>query len=90
MRSTCLGLLLVGFIVHASEAQAQSSVTLYGTLDEAAVYFNNAGHGSVVQMQGGDLDANRWGLKGQEDLGGGLKAIFTLENGFEVNTGQLT
>jgi hypothetical protein len=47
--------------VLASEAEAQSSVTLYGTLDEAAVYFNDTGHGSVVQMQGGDLNANRWG-----------------------------
>jgi predicted porin len=60
----------------ASEAKAQSSITLYGTLDEAAVYFNNAGHGSLFQMQGGDLDANRWGLKGEEDLGNGIKAVF--------------
>ncbi|MGC6693430.1 porin, partial [Burkholderia pseudomallei] len=30
-----------------------------------------------------------WGLRGSEDLGGGLKAIFTLENGFDVNNGRL-
>lgn len=89
MTRNYLGILLVGSMMLASEAKAQSSITLYGTLDEAAVYFNNAGHGSLFQMQGGDLDANRWGLKGEEDLGNGIKAVFDLENGFEINSGTL-
>ncbi|MCG5074068.1 porin [Paraburkholderia tagetis] len=68
---------------------AQSSVTLYGTLDESIAYYNNVGNGSLVELQGADLAANKWGMKGGEDLGGGLKAIFTLENGFNINTGRL-
>jgi predicted porin len=74
----------------ASAAQAQSSVTLYGMIDEAVAYYNNVGHGSVVQLQGGDFTGNQWGLKGKEDLGGGFSAIFNLQNGFNLNTGQLS
>jgi predicted porin len=40
-------------------------------------------------MQGADLESNKWGLKGTEDLGSGLKAVFNLENGFDINTGAL-
>ena len=45
--------------------------------------------GSVVKLYQGNLQGSRWGLKGTEDLGGGLKAIFQLENGFDVNNGKL-
>jgi predicted porin len=79
----------MAMLVAASGARAQSSVTLYGTLDNALAYYNNVGHGSVLQLQGGNLDSNKWGLKGTEDLGGGLNAIFDLEDGFDINTGAL-
>jgi len=36
----------------------------------------------------GQVNGSRWGLRGSEDLGGGLKAIFTLENGFNIDTGK--
>jgi len=74
----------------ASAAQAQSSVTLYGMLDEAVAYYNNVGHASLVELQGGDYSGNQWGLQGKEDLGGGFRAIFKLENGFNLNTGTLS
>ncbi|RDU98189.1 porin [Trinickia dinghuensis] len=74
----------------ASLAQAQNSVTLYGELDDGIAYYNNVGQHSLVEMQGADLTANKWGLKGNEDLGGGNKAIFTLENGFNINNGKLS
>jgi predicted porin len=73
-----------------SSAHAQSSVTLYGELDEALVYYNNVGKASLLELQGADLTANQWGLKGTEDLGGGSAAIFNLENGFNLNTGKLS
>src|SRR6202051_2481541 len=73
----------------ASIAQAQSSVTLYGEIDNALAYYNNVGHASLVTMQGADLTTNQWGIKGKEDLGGGFQAIFNLENGFDINTGKL-
>jgi len=72
-------------------AHAQSSVTLYGLIDESVQYVNNATPkgGSLVQLFGGNLQGSRFGLKGTEDLGGGLKAIFQLENGFDINTGKM-
>lgn len=70
-------------------AAAQSSVTLYGTIDDGFGYTNNSGHGKTYAMQASYDYANEWGLKGVEDLGAGLKAIFTLENGFDLNNGTL-
>jgi predicted porin len=79
----------LAMLAAASTAQAQSTVTVYGTLDESVAYFNNVGPHSVVQLQGANLATNKWGLKGTEDLGGGLKTVFVLENGFDINTGAL-
>ncbi|MEX3982179.1 porin [Paraburkholderia sp. EG287A] len=85
--------ILTAALFCSSTAFAQSSVTLYGLIDAGVTYTNNvvtpAGHGSVVQFVSGSSQGSRWGLKGSEDLGGGLKAIFTLENGFDVGSGQL-
>ncbi|WP_049017806.1 porin, partial [Burkholderia multivorans] len=67
----------------------QSSVTLYGVIDEGLNYTNNVGTGHVYEMASGYAQGSRWGLKGNEELGGGLKAVFQLENGFDVNTGRL-
>lgn len=75
----------------AVNAHAQSSVTLYGIIDAGISYVNNAatstGHSSYTKFDDGVAQGSRWGVKGAEDLGGGLKAIFTLENGFNVGTG---
>ncbi|MBB2926345.1 porin [Paraburkholderia silvatlantica] len=79
----------------ASAANAQSSVTLYGLIDAGIAYTNNVqngapGHGSArVALASGNISGSRFGLRGSEDLGGGLHAIFVLENGFNVNNGTL-
>jgi predicted porin len=75
----------------AGAAQAQNSVTLYGVIDAGLSYVSNANAQGQHQFgtQNATLSGSRWGLKGQEDLGGGLKAIFQLENGFDPGTGQL-
>lgn len=73
----------------SAAAHAQSSVTLYGLIDVGIVYTNNAAGHSQYQMSSGNIQGSRWGLRGTEDLGGGLKALFVLENGFNVANGKL-
>jgi general bacterial porin, GBP family len=91
MKKNLMAVALLG--VLASAAHAQSSVTLYGLIDVGITYTNSqlTSHGghSNWQETSGAVDGSRWGLRGAEDLGGGLKAIFTLENGFNVNNGTL-
>jgi predicted porin len=78
----------------AGAAHAQSSVTLYGLIDAGITYnshVKNATGGSSSYWGYGDgvASGSRWGLRGTEDLGGDLKAIFVLENGFSSGTGAL-
>ncbi|WP_262054368.1 porin, partial [Burkholderia thailandensis] len=84
-------LALIGML--AVDAHAQSSVTLYGTLDAGIDYVSNqkgAGGGrSNWMMESGNVSTDRWGLRGAEDLGGGLSAVFDLENGFNIANGKL-
>ncbi|MDR5760594.1 porin [Caballeronia sp. LZ035] len=75
--------ILLGF--NAS-VQAQSSITLYGVVD-VDVDVSNQGHGTLVALQGGGMNSSEFGFKGIEDLGGGLKAVFDVENGFSATTG---
>ncbi|CAB3702100.1 Outer membrane porin protein [Paraburkholderia sediminicola] len=75
--------------IFSLPAFAQTSVTLYGVLDEGINYTNNVGRGHVYELASGYAQGSRWGLKGAEELGGGLKAIFQLENGFDVSSGRL-
>nr|WP_043037052.1 porin [Burkholderia thailandensis] len=78
-------------------AHAQSSVVLYGLIDTSITYASNQrthGAGSPgsggLAVTSGALNASRWGLRGREELGGGLSAIFALENGFSVSNGALS
>jgi GBP family porin len=70
-------------------AHAQSSVTLYGVIDTGLVYSNNQGGHSAWQETSAATENTVFGLKGSEDLGGGLHAIFKLENGFNLNNGSM-
>ena len=73
----------------SASAYAQSSVTLYGIVDEGITYTSNQKGHSNWQLQSGGASVSRWGFRGAEDLGGGLKAIFLLESGFDPSTGNL-
>ena len=79
--------------VFATAAHAQSSVTLYGLIDAGISYVNNSkpatGHDNLFKYDDGVAQGSRWGLRGTEDLGGGLKALFVLENGFNSGNGTL-
>ena len=76
--------------LFAGSAFAQSSVTLYGIVDQSVRYTTNsdAANHSQVQLTNGAVTNSRWGLKGSEALGNNLKAIFQLENGFDPDTGR--
>ena len=77
-----LSLACASAVVHA-----QSSITLYGLLDEGLTYVSNEAGKRFVGLVAGENFGNRWGLRGTEDLGGGYKAIFDLESDFDLNTG---
>lgn len=68
---------------------AQSSITLYGMLDAGIGYTSNINGQKRFSLDGGAAGSNKWGLKGDEDLGGGLKAVFKIENGFNIGTGGI-
>ena len=92
------GLTVATLVLFTGAAHAQSSVTLYGLIDAGVAYTSNVNTstaikagtnagGSEYQMISGLLSTSRWGVRGSEDLGGGLHAVFQLENGFTVNNG---
>src|ERR1700739_251822 len=91
MKRIALSTLSLALLGAASAAHAQSSVTLYGLIDESFQFVHNANpnNDNLYHLAQGNLQGSRWGLKGTEDLGAGLKAIFQLENGFDINTGRL-
>jgi len=103
MKKTALTLCLIGCGVSA--AHAQSNVTLYGIVDGGFNYINNVGvvqtagsagtpavyaNKTQIKQNSGGYSGSRWGLKGNEDLGGGNSAIFQLENGFNVASGAFS
>ncbi|WP_027817576.1 porin [Paraburkholderia bannensis] len=91
MKSRALTLAAFAAFGIAGAAHAQSSVTLYGVIDTSLTYVNHSAANKSLWALGnssnGNLAGTRWGVKGSEDLGGGLKAIFQLENGFNPSTG---
>jgi predicted porin len=87
MKKSLIALVVLSTLVGV--AHAQSSVTLYGVVDAGFLYNNNSNGQKLYATSAGNLQGDRWGLRGTEDLGGGLKAQFVLENGFSVYTGKL-
>ncbi|HXZ10364.1 MAG TPA: porin [Paraburkholderia sp.] len=89
--------LALAALALSTGAHAQSSVTLYGTVDAGLIYTNNQqtthadgstdGHANY-QLGGGNLVPSRWGLMGTEDIGGGTTVNFALENSFYIASGQ--
>ncbi|TDN63996.1 porin [Paraburkholderia sp. BL10I2N1] len=75
------------------DSHAQNSVTLYGVIDAGFPYVNKVasatGHGSVLKYGDGVSQGSRFGIRGAGDLGGALKALFVLENGFNSGDGTL-
>ncbi|UZG43833.1 porin [Caldimonas thermodepolymerans] len=83
MKKSLLALAVLG--AFAGAASAQSNVTLYGRVDLSIA--RNIGTDHWVMQNG---SGSRLGVRGAEDLGGGLKAIFNVEHRFEADSGTLT
>lgn len=86
MKKSLIALAITG--AFAVSAHAQSSVTLYGLIDTGLVYTNNQMGHSNWQLNSSSTQNTVFGLKGAEDLGGGLHAVFKLEQGFSLNNGS--
>lgn len=85
MKKSLLALAVLASI--AGVASAQSSVTIYGVVDAGISHESGGANGSITKVATGVQSGNRLGFKGTEDLGGGLKANFQLENGFNLDEG---
>jgi predicted porin len=73
----------------AGVASAQSGITIYGIADAGYVRESGGAGGVVSKLTSGVGSHSRIGFRGNEDLGGGLSALFTLETGFRIDTGEV-
>ena len=92
MKKTAFSLAAMAVLAAAAgAAQAQSNVTVYGLLDVGVDNTSNASasKGSLSRVSSGGMNTSRWGIRGNEDLGGGLKAVFNLEGGIQMDTGAM-
>jgi predicted porin len=76
----------------ATEARSERGVTLYGLIDTGLSYVTNVatsgGHASLFRYADGVAQGNRWGLRGRENVGDGVDAIFALESAFSTSGGM--
>lgn len=95
-------LIALAVLASSGAAMAQSSVTLYGVADafvgaqktttftkDPVTNVTTASSTRQGVVSSGGLNGSRWGLRGSEDLGGGLKAVFVLESGFSIDSGNV-
>lgn len=75
-------------LVASVAAQAQSAVNVYGNVDVSVGSFEDNLTNRITEVRSGQLTGSFIGFKGQEDLGGGLKAFFKLESTIGVDTGS--
>jgi len=86
LKRTLLSAALLALSAGAAQAQ---TVTLYGRVDAGFQYQTKTGANgdSKSEIANGGILPSIWGLRGSEDLGGGLKAVFNLESDFDSSTG---
>jgi len=80
-------LIALAVLAAAGTASAQSSVTMFGIVDAVIQRINNSGGASVTRMTQGAYNSSRFGVRGVEDLGGGMSASFWLEAGLNNDNG---
>ncbi len=83
----------VAVLAAMSGAAAAANVELYGIVDMAMSVANRTyvskSSDTTLALKSGQQNSSRWGIRGSEDIGGGLKVGFSLENGFNADTGTL-
>jgi predicted porin len=90
LQQLALGVALLPLAAAVPQALAQTAnVTLYGVVDVGVSHVQGVKGGSVTQLASGIMEGSRVGIRGTEDIGGGIKAIFTAEMRFEGDTGAL-
>ncbi|MEO7253908.1 MAG: porin [Casimicrobium sp.] len=87
--AAALAVLPLSLAVNQALAQT-ANVTLYGVVDAGVQHITGVKGGSVTQVASGIMEGSRWGLRGTEDMGNGMKATFVLESRFEADTGALS
>jgi len=87
MKKSLLALAVLG--AFAGAASAQTNVTIYGVADVGIERFDTSATSATWGLTSGIQSGSRLGFKGTEDLGGGLKANFALENGYNIDTGTM-
>lgn len=88
MRKTLLATALAAVFPITALAQATGSIELYGIVDIGVERVDN-GDVSVARPTSGISTGSRWGLRGSENIGGGYRALFTLESRIEADTGAM-
>ena len=86
MKKSLLALAVFG--AFSGAASAQSNTTIYGIIDMGLTHSKSDVAGGRWGIDSGNWYGSRLGFTGSEDLGGGLSAIFNLENGFNADTGS--
>lgn len=91
MKKTAIVIAAIGAFGASMATHAQSNVTVYGLLDMTLRTANNstATGGRLTGFETPWFSGSRIGFKGAEDLGGGTKAIFRLENEYVIGTGEM-
>jgi predicted porin len=90
MNRTIQAVTAMATLAVTAAATAQSSVTLYGRADVSIDHVSIKSPTGSKSLTAMSNDGSRWGVRGSEDLGGGLKANFNLENGFAIDNGSIT
>ncbi len=81
-------LTMAALMLASSAAMAQSTVTIYGTVDAGLLMQNHStAGGTTTQLYSGGISPSIWGFRGSEDLGNGMKVSFNLESHFAADTG---
>lgn len=89
MKKTLIAAAALAAVAAAASAQAQTAVTIYGIMDAGILRESGGSAGTVTKVGSGIGSASRIGFRGTEDLGGGMTALFTLENGTKIDTGEV-